>query len=209
MRIGVFGGTFNPIHKGHIRASLRFYDEAALDRLLVIPDRIPPHKEGTFAPEEDRLAMCRLCYDEKREVGERNITVSDMEIRREGKSYTVVTITELKEQYPEAEIFLYVGSDMFYTLESWYRGAELLGMCGIYCMAREENEAEKLCAYAERYKTLYGTEVILSEAEPTVISSTCIRNEFATGEYRKNTSFTKNLLTAEVRRYIMKNHLYR
>lgn len=208
MNLGIFGGTFNPVHKGHINASLRFYDEAKLDMLLVIPDRIPPHKEGLVADAADRLAMLRLVYDDKTIVGERNITISDTELKREGKSYTIVTLRELRQQYPDAKLFLYTGSDMFYTLESWKEGHSILRMCTVYVCAREMNEREKLEEFASSYKTKYDTECIISESDPLIMSSTMIRNGISGKTDKKSYNFTNSLLTDSVKEYIIKRGLY-
>ena len=208
MNLGIFGGTFNPIHMGHISASLRFYDEAGLDSMLVIPDRIPPHKEGTVASADDRLNMLHLVYDDKGITGNRNIIISDMELKREGKSYTVVTLRELQILYPGAKLFLYTGSDMFYTLESWREGAQILRMCTIYTCAREINEHEKLCEYARLYKDKYGTECIISDSDPLVASSTEIRNVISTKNDNNCFNFTNSLLIDSVKEYIIKRGLY-
>lgn len=208
MRLGIFGGTFNPVHMGHITASLKFYDSASLDLLLVIPDRIPPHKEGEIASGKDRMEMLRLAYSDKSLIGDRSIEISDIELLREGKSYTYVTLCELSEQYPDAELFLYAGSDMFYTLESWYRGADILKMCSVVTAAREKDEMTRLSEYAERYGKMYGTECIIMEYEPIILSSTQIREIFSGGFDKKSTEFTKKLLTEGVIEYIMKNGLY-
>lgn len=208
MRLGIFGGTFNPVHMGHITASLKFYDAASLDLLLVIPDRIPPHKEGKVASGKDRAEMLRLAYSDKSIVGERRIEISDIELLREGKSYTYVTLCELSERYPGAELFLYTGSDMFYTLESWYRGEDILKMCSVVTVAREKDEATRLSEFAQRYGERYGTECVIMEYEPIILSSTQIREIFLNGFDKKSAEFTKKLLTDGVIEYIMKNGLY-
>ncbi len=208
MKLGIFGGTFNPIHMGHITASLKFYDAAGLDRLLVIPDRLPPHKTGVFASADDRLAMTRLVYSDGELTGSRCIEVSDMEIKREGKSFTYDTVCELSELYPGAELFLYTGSDMFYTLENWYRGSDLLKMCTVVTAPRMANEREKLLAFAERYKKKYGTESIIMDYIPIILSSTEIRAALSAKEKESFSDFTKNVLTESVRKYIMENNLY-
>lgn len=209
MRLGVFGGTFNPIHIGHIGASLEFYDRAHLDKLLIIPDRLPPHKEGYVASARHRLAMLKLVYDDKSITGNRNIEISDIELLREGKSYTVVTLSELKELYPDAELFLYVGSDMFYTLESWKQGAQILKMCTVFTLPREKNQEQKLRLAAKTYAEKYGAECIIPDYTPIVSSSTQIRENLSRKNGEKNDDFTKNLLTDAVNRYIMENGLYR
>ena len=127
-KIGVFGGTFDPVHKGHEIPALKFYDKSGLDKLLIIPANIPPHKQnydGVSA--QDRLEMCRICFDKYK--NNYNIEVSDIEIKKDGVSYTVDTITDLREIYPGSVIYFLVGSDMFLNLESWRRYKELLEMC--------------------------------------------------------------------------------
>ena len=115
-RIGIYGGTFNPPHIGHIQAAKQAVTALGLSKLLVIPDRIAPHKEmpeGTPAPQQ-RLEMLRIAF--------RNcpqIEVSDMELRREGVSYTWETVTQLKEIYPDAQLVLCMGTDMFLSLHTW------------------------------------------------------------------------------------------
>lgn len=208
MNLGIFGGTFNPVHKGHITASLKFYDDAKLDKLLIIPDRIPPHKEGLIADARDRLNMLSLVYNNKNITGERNILLSETELTRPGKSYTIVTLRELKMLYPDAKLFLYVGSDMFYTLENWVEGSEILRMCTIYTAPREDSEKEKLQKYAYSYKEKYGTECIVGNFPPVVLSSTEIRSLISTQNEEKCRNFTNNLLTDSVESYIMENGLY-
>lgn len=209
MKIGVFGGTFNPIHKGHVTASINMYDTVGLDLLLVIPDRIPPHKSGVFVHESDRLAMVKLAYCDKNIVGNRKIEVSDIELVREGKSYTVITLRELSKKYNGAELFLYVGSDMFYTLENWYMGEEILRSCSVVTTSREKSERDKISECARKYKERYGTECIIMDYEPIVLSSTDIREMIKQAKGKKITEFTNNLLTDDVAEYIMKKGLYR
>jgi len=206
MNLGIFGGTFDPIHLGHINASLEFYDKAKLDKLLVIPDRIPPHKQDNTVSAEHRLNMLRLVYDDKGIIGNRNIEISEMELMRTGKSYTIDTLRELSLLYPDAKLFLYVGSDMFYTLESWREGSAILGMCTVFTAAREKDERQKLCEFAEKYLSEYGTQCIIADLEPVVLSSSMIRDILKNG--KNSCNFTNNLLTCGVYRYIMENSLY-
>lgn len=208
MKLGIFGGTFNPIHKGHITASLKFYDTVRPDELLVIPDKIPPHKEFFSLSAEHRLAMVKLVYENRSIIGDRNITVSETELMREGKSYTVVTLRELYEKYGGPDMYLYTGSDMFYTLESWYCGEEILKMCSIVTCARENGELQRLSEYAARYMALYGTECIIMDHSPIVVSSTEIRRALGAENGKKNVDFTKKVLTDDVAKYIMENRLY-
>lgn len=208
MNLGIFGGTFNPIHTGHITASLKFYDTARLEKLLVMPDRIPPHKSGAIASARDRLTMAKLVYGDKKIVGERCIEVSDMEINRSGKSYTYDTLCTVSEIFPGARLFLYAGSDMFYTLESWYKGAYILKMCTVVTANREKGEREKLSQYALHYKNTYGTDSIIMDYSPVIVSSTQIRQALSQKGAESFSDFTKNVLTESVRQYIMESNLY-
>ena len=122
-RIGIYGGTFNPPHMGHIHAAVEAVRALELHRLLVIPDRIAPHKElpeGSASPEQ-RLEMLKLALE-----GQENIQLSDMELRREGKSYTYETVAALREQYPDAELILLMGTDMFLTFGEWRHPERIL-----------------------------------------------------------------------------------
>lgn len=211
MRLGIFGGTFNPIHRGHINASIEFYDRASLDKLLIIPDRVPPHKQNAGVNATARLEMVQLVYSDREITGNRNIEVSDIELKRTGKSYTYDTLQELSQIYPGSEIFMYVGSDMYYTLDRWYRGSDILKMCSPVTCARQENDKEKLFETSEKYKKLYGTQSIIMDFEPVVLSSTEIRSllsEMRKENSKKAQDLTKKHLTDSVIRYIMENNLY-
>ena len=115
-RIGIYGGTFNPPHIGHIRAAMAAVRMLELTKLYVIPDRIAPHKvipESSPLPQQ-RLEMLRLALAEKA-----NVEVSDLELRREGKSYTYETVDQLRDLHPDAELILLMGTDMFLSFHEW------------------------------------------------------------------------------------------
>ena len=115
MKTGVFGGTFNPVHKGHIMLAEYCMDSVGLDRIIMIPTAVPPHKiSKNLASENDRLNMCELACK-----GKKNFSVSDIEIKRQGKSYTYETVTQLKEIYPDDHLYTIMGADMFLTLDRW------------------------------------------------------------------------------------------
>ena len=138
MRIGVYGGAFNPPHLGHITAARAVSGLLKLDKLLVIPTGHPPHKTlppGGPTPEQ-RLEMTRLAMEQ---AGLKDrIEVLDLEIRREGNSYTADTLARLKEQYPEDELWLLMGADMFLTLQSWRQPERILSLAGIAAFGRTE-----------------------------------------------------------------------
>ena len=106
MKIGVFGGTFNPVHLGHLNCLKSVAEQADLDKVIVMPDRIPPHKQAEdLASSEDRLNMCRLAFADIPCV-----EISDWELKQEGKSYSVITLRHLKEIYPHDKLFFIMGS---------------------------------------------------------------------------------------------------
>ena len=118
MRTGIYGGTFNPIHLAHVHLVRAFIEQLSLNRVLLIPTGQPPHKAAAaLACNADRLAMCRLAAAE---ISECPVEVSDIEMRRAGKSYTADTLTALRGQYPQDDFYLLMGEDMFLTVERWY-----------------------------------------------------------------------------------------
>ena len=155
MKIGVYGGTFNPPHLGHVTAARAVFELLKLDLLLVVPDRQPPHKtlpEGSPTPEQ-RLEMTRLAA-EQLGLWEK-VRVLDVELKREGRSYTSDTLAQLKEQYPEDELWLLMGTDMFLTLQSWHAPEKILSLAGIAAFGRTEADTEELFSVQREY--LYRT----------------------------------------------------
>ncbi len=205
MKIGFMGGTFSPPHKGHLHSAKVFIEEAELDRLIIIPAGVSPFKIDTkaTASDIDRLEMAKLCFlplsNNKCEV-----TVSDMEMRREGASFTIDTINTLKELHPDNELYMFVGSDMFLSLERWKNSEEIFQKCRIYTRCRENGERDVMISAMQRYKENYGATVLLSDDKEIVVSSTDVRTALGT----KNFKTCQNLLTDSVLEYIIKGGLY-
>jgi len=133
MRIGLFGGTFDPVHFGHLRAAVEVKEGFGLDRVFIIPAAIPPHKarEGV-APAADRLHMIDLAV-----AGEAGLTASDVEIRREGPSYTIDTVRHFHREVSDgAELFLIVGRDAFLEIDTWKSYRELLSLVSVIVISR-------------------------------------------------------------------------
>ena len=150
MKIGIYGGTFNPPHNGHITAAQAAIQQLELDKLLLIPDKIPPHKElpSGSANEQQRYEMTVLAAGKLGKIAE----VTDMELRRPGKSYTSDTLRELQERYPGDELFLLMGSDMFLSFQEWREPEAICQMAILAPFSRtEEGEAE---AFARQKETL-------------------------------------------------------
>ena len=170
MRIGIYGGTFNPPHTGHRKAAQEAIRALKLDKLLIIPTAEPPHKAlpGASAAAEQRLELARLCFGDVA-----GAEVSDLELRRGGKSYTVDTVAELRQRWPEAELWLVMGGDMFLTVDRWYRAEELFREAGVAVSARED-EREEILRRAEELRAR-GARVRFIDTPPIVISSTQLR----------------------------------
>lgn len=198
-RIGIYGGTFNPVHFGHIRALTAFRECLALDLVLVIPACIPPHKQG---PEDispaDRLAMTRLALKEIP-----GCIVSDLEIRRGGPSYTIDTLRELKGLYPEDELFFLTGTDMFLTIDQWREGEKILQLCTVCTAPRHEQDLPALSAHARYLYRAYGAKTQIIPLAVLDIASTTLREMAAAG------ADLSPYVPASVIRYIKDHQLYR
>lgn len=177
MRIGIYGGTFAPPHIGHVSAAQAFMTQMKLDILYVIPAGIPPHKE--IAADDDpkhRLRMCELAF-----AGVEGVIVSDCELRRQGKSYTVDTLREFYA--PEHRLFLLCGTDMMLSLDTWYRADEIFRLCYPTYIRREEDPilTQRIVAKMGEYQQKYGKIVRRIVAPPIVLSSTQIRETVQRG----------------------------
>lgn len=195
MKIVIFGGTFNPPHRGHEHVIRLAAGALHPDRILVIPANIPPLKQmesGSPTPRQ-RLAMCRRAF--RRIPG---VTIDDRELRREGESYTVDTLRGLREEYPQDELFFVLGSDQLLRFRSWHRFEEILALCSIVAVPRVQNELLPLEKEAEALRKEYSASVRVLDAEPLPVSSTDIRR-----------GVSAELLCPAVRRYIRLRRLYR
>ena len=185
MKIGVYGGAFNPPHLGHITAAKAVFGLLQLDKLLVIPTGNPPHKTlpaGSPGPER-RLEMTRLAM-EQAGLGEK-AEVLDLELRREGNSYTADTLACLKEKYPEDELWLLMGTDMFLTLQDWHAPEEILSLAGVAAFGRTEADTEELFAAQRDYLSgAYPQARIFTLTVPGAVdvSSTELREKLAAGK---------------------------
>lgn len=199
MKTGVFGGTFNPVHKGHIMLAEYCMDSVGLDRIIMIPTAVPPHKiSNNLASENDRLNMCKLACR-----GKENFFVSDIEIKRQGKSYTYETLTQLKEIYPDDHLYTIMGADMFLTLNRWKNPEIIFEKSSIITIPRDkENKHELENFYNKVLKAMGASSVILPNPVMSV-SSTFIR------ENLDNFNLISDMLDKGVYDYIIKNNLYR
>ena len=198
LRIGIYGGTFSPPHKGHIAAAKAFMEQMWLDILYVIPTATPPHKEMEIEVcAKDRLEMCRLAFEELD-----GVCVSDLEIARGGKSYTVETLRELSGE--DRRLFFLCGTDMMLTLDRWREPEEIFRLCYPVYIRRDNDRSldAVIIDKIAQYQRDYGKVVRRIVADPIEISSSQIRQMITNGED------LSGVVTKKVENYIRHNHLY-
>lgn len=181
MKIGIYGGTFNPPHLGHMAAAKAAVAALKLDKLLLIPAAIPPHKalpSDTPAPEH-RLAMVEKWADG---MGA-GVEVSALELEREGKSYTSDTLRAIRQTYPDAELWLLMGTDMFLTLHLWHEPEVILSLAGVCAFGRTEQDGEAMFAPQRDYLQQHFHAKITTITLPGLvdISSTRLREQLENG----------------------------
>ncbi|MBQ3133716.1 MAG: nicotinate (nicotinamide) nucleotide adenylyltransferase [Clostridia bacterium] len=198
MKIGLFGGTFDPPHIGHVALSEGCAAALGLDRVLWMPTAVPPHKiKSDMADAAHRLAMCEAIA-----ASHPLITVSDWEIRQGGASFTVDTLTHLTAEHPHDEWYLLTGADMFRTLGTWRRFPDIAKMAVLCGIARDDSSSDDLMPVAASLASAGGGHAVVLPVEAPTVSSTAIRDAIAGGgEWR-------SLVPPEVAAYIDKHHLY-
>lgn len=198
MRIGIFGGTFNPVHNAHVELARNYVAEMRLDKLLVIPTRVPPHKQTPdLISGEYRLEMCRLAFRDFP-----HCEVSGMEIHRPEKSYTVDTLEVLHRKFPEDTLCLLMGSDMFLTLTKWRSWARIFQLAILCVGARGPESQAHILTEKARLEAL-GARCEVVRMKPMLQSSTAIRRMIREG---RNISEEVPFAVAA---YIKENGLYR
>ena len=171
-KIGIFGGSFNPPHEGHILAAREFVSRLALDRLLIIPAGDPPHKtlSANSPTAEQRLKMTKLAVGEME-----NTEVLDIEIKRQGLSYTADTVEILRRSYPQDELYLLMGTDMFYSFGSWYQPERITKEVTLAVAHRDADSPAKLKRCAQELEESVGAKIVFVENTFLPHSSTSVR----------------------------------
>lgn len=198
-KIGIMGGTFDPIHYGHLFIAETALDKLNLDKIIFIPTGIPPHKKRSLITDSfKRVDMVKLATKKNS-----NFEVSNIEVNKEKTSYTIDTIKDLKNYYNnKVDIFFITGDDAFVNIETWKRYDELLKSTNFIVMTRSINNSKLLDEKIELYRTKYNANVTKVEIPILEISSTDVRERI-----KKNNSI-KYLLPEEVEKYIFENKLY-
>ncbi len=167
----IFGGTFNPLHKGHYEMLEALDKDQSISQIWIMPDRIPPHKECDYmACDDDRIKMCELVAKDFRKA-----SVCLVEFDREGKSYTYDTVVELKEKFPQNDFVFVCGGDMFLYFPKWYKYKELMKLLPFYVFSRatDDKDAFEKCV---RELSQQGMRLVFNGAKISNISSTEFRN---------------------------------
>lgn len=204
MKIGIFGGAFNPVHNGHLHLIDEMYRcvsscEGEIDKLLIIPTANPPHKSSDgLVGANHRIAMLELAIKELEFA--KNIEISTIELESKEKSYTYLTLKKLKKIYPNDSLILFIGSDQLFYFQKWYRYRDILKLAQVRAITREECERQKVSDFLLQNKDLEGVNVLVTK--PVVVSSTDIRNRVANGES------IDELVPLSVAQYIKENGLY-
>ena len=199
LRVGIYGGTFAPIHNGHVAAAKAFMEQMKLDYLFIIPSYMPPHKQIDGADDPVlRLKMCELAFE-----GVDGIVISDVEIRRGGKSYTYDTVKELTR--PDTRLFLLLGTDMVLTFDKWYRFEDIFKLCYPVYIRREKDPliTNRIVSKITEYYEKYGVMIRRVVTDPIVVSSTDVREAVRAG---KDIS---SMVPARVAEFISERGLYK
>lgn len=174
--IGIFGGSFNPPHLGHLLALKEFQKNTRLDRVLVIPAATPPHKHLTAnsPTAEQRLELCRRAFG-----GLDGVEVLDIELARAGASYTADTLAQLRQSYPHDAFFLLMGTDMLRSFSTWYRPEQICQEATLVVAHRDQDSKEELRQAGAAIERAYGGGVIYLENSYLDYSSSSVRTMLA------------------------------
>ncbi len=199
LRVGIFGGAFAPIHKGHVEAAKAFIEQMWLDVLFVVPTGKSPHKEmDTTASDKDRIEMCRRAFE-----GVEGVIISDVEIRRGDTSYSIETLRSFTDE--DRRLFMLCGTDMMLTLGEWHDADEIFRLSyPVYIRREEDRELDaKIIETNTKYFETFGKYVIKLDAPVIDISSSKLREMMRRGED------VSEYIPARVLEYIEEVGLYR
>jgi nicotinate-nucleotide adenylyltransferase len=196
-KIGIYGGTFNPIHNGHLNMAKQMGNMLELDRILIIPANVPPHKVGVpITEEKHRYEMCRLACEESR-----LFQVCDIELKREGRSYTVDTLNEISSKYNNSRLYFMVGSDSFLSVIKWVGFEKIIRLATLCTAPRNTKEIPQLLKMEQLLRSK-GAITRICDIPIMPISSTEIRNRISKGLN------VEEVLPQKIVDYIKKNGLY-
>ncbi|MGN0377477.1 MAG: nicotinate-nucleotide adenylyltransferase [Suilimivivens sp.] len=198
-RIGIMGGTFNPIHNGHLLLAEQAKEYCQLDEILFMPSGTSYMKEKEEIPDgKTRISMTALAIEDNP-----CFALSAMEVERQGATYTCETLKELREQHPEVQYYFLLGADNLFSIETWWKPEEIFADCILVVAARGKKSEKEIIAKTEDLKEKYHAQVILLPERKFDISSTEIRERISRGES------VRYMVPDKVLAYIEKRQLYK
>ena len=197
-KVGIMGGTFDPIHFVHLVLAENAYRAYDLDEVLIMPNSQPPHKQGRhITPGLDRLAMAQLAVKDVP-----YFRVSDMEIRRKGLSYTARTLYELRQQHPDTDYYFIMGADSVFQIETWHEPARILDSCIVLAAVRDHKRVSQLQEQIDYLHRKYGSDIRILPIPELELSSSQIRCR------RREGLSVRFMLPDSVLEYMNSHHLY-
>lgn len=197
-KIGIMGGTFNPIHYAHLLLAENAYEQFHLDEIIFLPSRQPAYKNGDeIVSGEHRLNMIKLAIENNT-----HFTYSKLELEREGNTYTADTLVYLTNKYPDTEFFFIIGGDSLFQIEGWCRPQVVLQLSHILAAGRGEKSEEEMLLQIEELKKKYQAEIDYLRIPMFEVSSNLIRERLMNGKS------VRYLLPDNVLSYIKEHHLY-
>jgi len=199
MRIGILGGTFDPIHNGHLIIGQYAYEQLALDEIWFLPNGNPPHKDAVVTEQhlKHRITMVDLAIADNHAF---RMCLYEAHVERH--SYSNLTMAYLQENNPEDEFYFIVGADSLFSLEKWYQFQELLHRCTFVVAVRDQKDVDAVRKQIEYLYTKYGTDIKLLDSPLIEISSSMIRERVIHGRS------IRYMVPHEVRSFIERNKLY-
>lgn len=194
MLTAIFGGTFNPLHIGHYEMLRTLNNDDRIEKILLMPDRLPPHKSAEFlVDDETRIEMCRLACEDFSKC-----ELCLIEFEREGKSYTYDTVKLLQKEFPQTKFAFVCGGDMLVYFDKWWNHEELMKMLPFIVFSRTDTDSNLFNECINKFSS-QGMEIILMEKEIPSVSSTELREDFSKG---------KNLLPPKIFKYLNERGVY-
>lgn len=198
-KIGILGGTFNPIHNGHLQLALRAYEQYNLDMVWVMISPTPPHKDNSDILDiKKRIDMVELAVEDYSD----RLMFSDYELERKGYIYTADTLTLLKQEYPDTEFYFIMGGDSLRDIEKWHMPRTVMEKSVILAAVRDDMDMPAVLKQISYLKHKFQADIRTLKTDNILISSTAIRNSI------KNNIPIGNMLPPKVEKYIKDNGLY-
>lgn len=197
-KIGIMGGTFNPIHMAHLILAENAYEQLKLDKVLFMPSKKPPHKlKENITADEHRLKMVQLAIE-----GNPHFEVSAVELKREGTTYTAETLEQLKAEYPEDEFYFILGADSLFQMEDWWRPDTIFELAHIVAAVRDHVKDREMKEQVTYLYNKFKADIHLLDTPNMDISSKKLREDLKTGKS------IRYYIPDAVLKYIKKHHLY-